>query len=415
MQRVISNQAANRVARKPLWTRSYVLLCLSMGLAYVHEGLLVPTIPLYVQSLTGSAAIVGLVLGLFSLLGFTIRPFLGQLADRANPRFVFVLGTLCLSVCDVAFLVPVFGLICLVSAVRGAGWAGVNTGGNTILAYLAPAKRRAEGATYYSLFQGTAMALTPIAALWIIKSSGGSVYWPVFLAAAGCGVAAALLSQAILAHLLRPKGSPSAPARPERRDRWSLLYDRGVVLPAGLLALMNLTFPAATSFMPLYFERSGIDLGMLSWYYVARAAGVVITQSFLARTFDRIGRGRATALGLGLSIAGLGFLLAPGSVVLLTLGGIATAVGQSIGIVNTTAMAIDRSNPQRLGSAMASFTLAFQVGQGAGAALAGGLIQAAGYRAMFLTMIGSQVVCLALLAARWSTPATQPQPTMDAS
>src|SRR5712692_275819 len=208
MQRVISNQAANRVARKPLWTRSYVLLCLSMGLAYVHEGLLVPTIPLYVQSLTGSAAIVGLVLGLFSLLGFTIRPFLGQLADRANPRFVFVLGTLCLSVCDVAFLVPVFGLICLVSAVRGAGWAGVNTGGNTILAYLAPAKRRAEGATYYSLFQGTAMALTPIAALWIIKSSGGSVYWPVFLAAAGCGVAAALLSQAILAHLLRPKGSP---------------------------------------------------------------------------------------------------------------------------------------------------------------------------------------------------------------
>ena len=138
MQRVMSSQAAARPARKPLWTRGYLLLCLSMGLAYVHEGLLVPTIPLYVQSLTGSTAIVGLVLGLFSLLGFTIRPFLGQLADRANPRFVFLLGTLCLSVCDLAFVIPVFGLICIVSAVRGAGWAGVNTGGNTVLASWRP-------------------------------------------------------------------------------------------------------------------------------------------------------------------------------------------------------------------------------------------------------------------------------------
>ena len=167
--------------------------------------------------------------------------------------------------------------------------------------------------------------------------------------------------------------------------------------------------------MPLYFERSGIDLGMLFWYYMARAAGVVIAQSLLGRTFDRIGRGRATALGLGLSIAGLGFLLAPGSIALLALGGIATAVGQSIGIANTTAMAIDRSNPRRLGSAMASFTLAFQVGQGAGAALAGVLVQATGYPAMFLTMIGSQVVCLALLAARWSRLGTQAQPRLHAS
>src|SRR5712692_9849213 len=178
MQRVISNQAANRVARKPLWTRSYVLLCLSMGLAYVHEGLLVPTIPLYVQSLTGSAAMVGLVLGLFSLLGFTIRPFIGQLADRANPRLVLMCGIALMAACDVIFLMPVVATICLVSTVRGAGWAGVNTGGNTILALLAPRERRAEAATYFSLFQGTAVALTPSAALWLIRISGAQIYWP---------------------------------------------------------------------------------------------------------------------------------------------------------------------------------------------------------------------------------------------
>ncbi|HVA22973.1 MAG TPA: hypothetical protein VMW62_01120 [Chloroflexota bacterium] len=39
--------------------------------------------------------------------------------------------------------------------------------------------------------------------------------------------------------------------------------------------------------MPLYFERSGIDLGMLFWYYMARAAGVVIAQSLLGRTFPQ--------------------------------------------------------------------------------------------------------------------------------
>ncbi len=396
-------QTLSPAAPARVWTPSFVILCGAVALAYAHEGLLNPTIPLYVQALTGSTAVVGLVLGLFSLVSFAIRPLIGHLADVANPRLVLGLGVAGLALCDVGLLLPIFAAVCLLSAFRGLSWAATNTGSNTILAHLAPPQRRAESASYYSLFQSTAIALVPSAALLILRGSGNDGYGRVFWVAAACAAAAALLVRAI------PVGNRTAPAAsgaaslPRRRLQWSQLFDRAVLLPASLLAIVNLTYPAGSAFMPLYIQSSGIDLGILFWYYAARASGVVVAQAGLGRLFDGMGRGPASVLGMATSVVGFAFLLVPGNVVTLILGGIATAVGQSITVANTTALAIDRSNPQRIGSAMASFTLAFQIGQGSGAAASGFIVDLAGYRAMYLTMIGALVAAMTLLLVRWKS------------
>jgi predicted MFS family arabinose efflux permease len=61
------------------------------------------------------------------------------------------------------------------------------------------------------------------------------------------------------------------------------------------------------------------------------------------------------------------------------------------------AMAIDRSDPRRMGAAMATYTLGFQLAIGAGAALWGFLIDRFGYPSPYLVAIALQALLLAVL------------------
>ena len=65
------------------------------------------------------------------------------------------------------------------------------------------------------------------------------------------------------------------------------------------------------------------------------------------------------------------------------------------------AMAIDRSDPRRIGAAMATYTLGFQLALGVGAAVWGWIIDAFGYPAPYFGALAVQAGLLALLGATW--------------
>src|SRR6266568_3523742 len=138
-----------QAARPPIWTRAYVLLCVAVFLAYAQMALLVPTIPLYVVHLGHSAFLAGVVLMSFSLPSFSLRPLVGYLADSWSAAGVLALGALLIAAGCSIYMIPSFGAVFVASATRGLGWAGLNTGGYTMLAHLAPPARRGEAAGYY--------------------------------------------------------------------------------------------------------------------------------------------------------------------------------------------------------------------------------------------------------------------------
>src|SRR5688500_3107663 len=126
---------------QPLATKPFVLLCLAMFLGYANQWVLTPVIPLYVQDLGGSAFVAGLVLLAFAIPSFTVRPFVGQLADRWGAVGVLALGLLTLGAGALISLVPLIAMLFAGNFVRGLGWAAFNTGGYTVLATAAPAAR----------------------------------------------------------------------------------------------------------------------------------------------------------------------------------------------------------------------------------------------------------------------------------
>src|SRR5687768_15201420 len=165
-----------REHRVSLWTPAFMLLCLTVLLGYAHQSMLTPLVPLYVTDQGGSAFFAGLVLLAFSVPSFLVRPFFGYLADSWTAAGVLAVGLLLLAVGGVIYIAPFLAMLFVGGVVRGLGWAGVNTGGYTLLATVAPAARRGEAAGYYTAVTSSASIVFPGLGLLLIDASFGGFH-----------------------------------------------------------------------------------------------------------------------------------------------------------------------------------------------------------------------------------------------
>ena len=159
-------EVADTGTRSGLLTRPFLLLCTAMFLGYANQWIVMPVIPLYVNSQGGSAFVAGLALLAFSVPSVTVRPFVGMLADRWNAAAVLGVGLVLLASGSALLLLTGSVMLFVGNIVRGLGWAGLNTGGYTRLATAAPAERRGEAAGYYTAatsaaFSGGCTVLNP--------------------------------------------------------------------------------------------------------------------------------------------------------------------------------------------------------------------------------------------------------------
>src|SRR5690606_15601295 len=188
-------------ARQALWSPAFVLLCVTVLLGYAHHSLLVPIIPLFVTEQGGSAALAGLALLTFSIPSFALRPWVGEAADKWSAAGVLGVGLFCLVTGGLLYVIPSLVLVFVGSAIRGLGWAGVNTGGYTLLAGAAPDTRRGEASGYYASATTSAMIVFPAVGLWLMDASFGG-FNAVFLLAVAVAFVGVVLSYVVLRRLV---------------------------------------------------------------------------------------------------------------------------------------------------------------------------------------------------------------------
>lgn len=385
-------------AQATLFTRPFVLLCIAMFLGYANQWVMTPVIPLYVDSLGGSAFVAGLALLAFSVPSFTVRPYAGYVADKWNAAGVLAIGLILLTAGSLLFLVPFLAMVFIGGVVRGLGWAGLNIGGYTTLAMTAPEQRRGEAAGYYTSATASVAIIFPALGLWLITDSGG--FPIVFLVSA----VLSLLGFPIAMSLARARAAAKAatPAAAGAGPRG--LLDRGVLLATGLNLCSTLAMPSVMAFLPLYARALGIE--NIGWFYVLAGITSIIARPVLGKKSDAMGRG--PAIGLGLGAQGIGFLLITlaASLPLMLAGGIFVALGASIISSTSTALAMDLANTRFRGQAMATFSLSFQLGVGLGAILAGALADLFGLRGMYVGSMAITCAGLGLLALarKWLPP-----------
>lgn len=385
----------------PIWTRTFNLLAATQVLGYLHQGMLIPIIPLYLVFLGYSEVTVGVVIAAYATTGFTIRPFLGYLADTWSVRGVVGLGGLLLGIPAAVLMLPSLWLIGLANTVRGIGWSSFSTGGSTLMAHIAPPTRRGEATSYISLFQNGMLSLAPPFALWLLTLGGAEQnFAAVFLVASAAGLLLAGLTFLMPRTVAPPK--PSARAVVQERDSLvSRFYDRGVLLPSVLLVCLQLTSSAMTAFAPLYALQLGIAVESMAWYYITMGATSLLGRTLFGAVSDRLGRGPALAAGYACTILGLVFMSAASELILFLAAGAAFSIGQALHQPSAMALAIDRSDPERRGTSMASYSLWFQASSGFGALIAGTLAASTSYQAMYLVLVLFPLGGLVVVARQW--------------
>ncbi|HRO75466.1 MAG TPA: MFS transporter, partial [Crocinitomicaceae bacterium] len=92
------------MATKSIYTKPFVLMCLSTLLFAASFSMIIPDLPAYLTSL-GGEEYKGLIISLFTLTAGISRPFSGKLTDKVGRIPVMIVGSL---VCVVSgFLYPI--------------------------------------------------------------------------------------------------------------------------------------------------------------------------------------------------------------------------------------------------------------------------------------------------------------------
>jgi MFS family permease len=374
-----------------IWTRTFVLLCASQLLGYAQHFMLAPVLPLYVTQLGGSPVVVGIVLACFAVSSVMVRPLVGHWADRWSEAGVMISGLVFQAVTIFICFIPMVPATALANGLRGVGWAGLNTGGYSLLARIAPESRRGAASGLYSGVQSSAQILFPPIALWLLFGSFGG-YALVFAVTAMFSLAGAATGL-----LMAPSLSRSLRAQTAGDDSrwWREIFrfiEPEIFLPSALLLLLNLSLPAITNFSILYARELGIaDFAL---YFIVIGATSMLGRPLLGRVSDMIGRARSVIAGFGLQVAGLLLMTLAFNLTSVILCGALYMLGNAIGSSTALALAVERADPTRRGKQMATFSVAYPLSYGIGSLLTGSAVELAGYAGMFLSLTALQTAGL---------------------
>lgn len=385
-------------ASRSIWSRDFVSVCIGQFFGFSANSLCTPILPLYMVLQGYSETFMGLTLGAFNVVSFLVRPAFGGLVDAGRPRFAMGVAGVFMTLGPLGYLIQNSAIVFLVRAFHGIGWAGVNTTGSAWVAYLAPAARRAEALGYYTMAQRVGGAWGPVVGLWLANNIG---FPPAFMAAGVLGFA--VLATSAAARSGAETAAPAAATAEDAQLSWfRRVVEPGAFLGASLLVLNTIPGQVVSSFMPLYFRE--LQIGGIEGYFLVLGLMGIVSRGLIGRWADKIGRMRAIGWGFGIQFLGLCSFVLTENPLLLTLGGAVWIFGSAVCQPSLYALAIDRAPGHRRGRAMATYTMAFQVGSGIGAVTGGVVLEHFGFATLHtLTALQALVGLVIVLAGarRW--------------
>jgi len=332
-------------------------------------------LPLYIETLGGTVAQIGQIMGIYGLTAIVAQPLAGALSDRFGRKRFLLLGASLgvVSAVGFAFSSQLDFRFFLLRLVQGVGYSAFYIANLTLIADMVPASRRGEAVGLFGISGLITIALSPALGEQLIRVAGFSAF---FKAAAAAAAAALLASLAF--HVPRPSHTAYVPL-----GRSSLIPPVRTMPPILLALVFGLVSGAVFVFLPTYAKQVGIE--RIGPFYIAYSTGAVGIRLACGRLSDRLGRRRVILPALLLMASGslyLVWLTAPA--VLLVVG---TLTGMGHGLLHPalSASVIDLSVAEERGRALSAFSTAILMGSAFGSFVFGVMAEWFGYRSIYLT------------------------------
>jgi MFS family permease len=374
--------------RPRLVSAEFVRLGLAALAYFFADGVLLPTVPLYVDGPLGAGDIaVGLAVGAFSATALVLRPWAGRIADRSGRRLLMIIGAGAFAVSVAAYgLADGVPVLVGLRLLTGVGEAFFFVGAVTAMSDLAPAERRGEAISLFSLSLYVGIALGPPAGEAVAGRFGFPAAW---LLASAAAVTALLLAR-------RVGGSVDAGLDAAVHAPGRLIHPAGV-LPGVLLLTAIWGMAGFLAFVPLYALDQGLaGSGLLLFLF---AGIVVVIRAAGARLPDRLGAVRATRAALASITLGLAIIGAVRSPAGLVAGTVVLAVGVALATPAIMMLALQDVPANERGSVMGTVSMSLDLAFGLGPATLGVVAAATGRGGLFLVAAGVAALGLTLVLA----------------
>jgi MFS family permease len=351
-----------------LFSLPFAFVTLATLLYFMALGALLPTLPRYVKHQLGGGGLqVGIAVGAFAVSAALLRPWVGRLGDSRGRRILVVGGSATAAISILGYTLATHLIVLVIlRLMTGAGEAAMWVGAATAVQDMAPDDRRGEAASYYSAALYSGLALGPAIGERLAQTS----FHAVWLFAASAAAMASLFG------LRTPKGPTSTHVEP-RPILHPSAVGPGLVLFFGLIP-----FVGFATFLPLYGDQVGLhDVGIVLFVY---AALVLVVRILGARLPDRLGFQRASFIALVAVTVGTVVVGAWKSAAGVWVAAVALAAGMSLLFPALFSATVGDTPERERSHAVGTFSLFFDLANGAGPFVLGIVVSLSSERGAFL-------------------------------
>jgi predicted MFS family arabinose efflux permease len=387
----------SNVSTTPLWNKSFIL-CLANNLfLFVFYFAQTTILPIYIlQDLNGSLAQAGLAMTLFMASSIAVRPFSGLIIEKLGRKRTLFISEFLFCLFSVAYIfADNLQMLLALRFLHGIWFSILTTVAVPIANQFIPESRRGEGMGYFVMSVNLGIVLGPLIGLTLIQPLSYSMV---------ASILAAVVCLGFIFCFLIPIHTPPSPT-PTLKKKSLSIHDfiEKRALSISILAMMvSFAYASIMSFISTYAASKNL-LAYASLFFIVFAFSMMSLRPFTGKIYDR--KGPSYVIYPALALFSLGLVVLSQINSLMGLMCAAVLIGVGFGSVQPClqTLAIQRSEPERIGHATSTFYTFYDIGIALGSILLGMLITAQGYSVAYL--LCAVIIVLSLVYYKFSVAA----------
>jgi MFS family permease len=370
------------------FSRLFWVVVGSTFLGFVGIGAIVPLLGPHVkQTLRQSDFVVGLTIGIFSVVALASRVIAGPLTDRKGRKPALIAGLACCSISGLCYLLP-FGVSSVFAGriIQGLGEAFLFVSAAAWAVEAAPEGRKAQALGFLGAGVWGGLSVGPAASTLLGSFEN----------------AALLLVLTPIPAILALRSARETLSR--KREKPKSLIPRGALLPGIVLGFVNVHYPAMAGFLALHLASNGNSGGRA---FSAYALVILTSRFFLGGLPDRIGPRVTFYCGLTCMVAGLIALSFAPSPFWAVAAAALTGFGFSLPWPSIASTVLNRAPDNERAASVGILTACVDLFVGGSSFVDGAVAQRFGYAPLYWMAAGA--VCVAAIAGyRVTSPSAEP-------
>ncbi|MFS0838058.1 MFS transporter [Paenibacillus sp. 1P03SA] len=372
---------------EPLWTKSFIMLTFCYFLLFLCLQMLLSPFPTYAKDRFHSGDFtLSLLTSLFAISAIITRFVTAALMRRVHRNTLLFCGVAFAAVSTAAYsFAGSMGMLLALRVCFGIGFGMASTVMPTLVSQIIPRRRIGEGVGYFGLSSSLAMSVGPTIGLAMIGSYGFGPLTAMGTAAAALIVPLLLGSRSIppqpaaAAAAVSPAGEAADGSAGGAAKRSG--FNKKLLLPALLNALLSVTYGGLLSFIALYGKE--VHLEQIGLFFLFNAITVLVVRPISGRLFDSKGHAAILIPGAFILIASLLVLSVATTMPVLIVSALLYGLGFGALQPTTQAWMLRETPPEQHGTTNSLFYNSIDFGVAVGSMLLGLVASGTSYAVMY--------------------------------